>query len=87
MVQLTFYSSAFCEPCIRTRAVLEEAERLVPAATLVEHDIVRSEEAAREAGIRVAPTVVVTDSAGREVFRAEGEPSLAQVLVAAAKAL
>ena len=63
-MELIFFSSAFCEPCMQTRAVLAEAE-----------------------GIRTTPTVIVKNAAGTEVFRAAGVPTLAQVLVAAAKAL
>jgi protein-disulfide isomerase len=86
-VKLTLYTSAFCEPCMQTRAVLAEASRLVPEATVTELDIARYENRAQADGIRVTPTVIVSTAAGDEVFRAEGVPTLAQVLVAAAKAL
>jgi protein-disulfide isomerase len=86
-VKLTLYTSAFCEPCMQTRAVLAEASRLVPEATVTELDIARYEDRAQADGIRVTPTVIVSTAAGDEVFRAEGVPTLAQVLVAAAKAL
>ncbi len=86
-MQFTPFTSAFCGPCMATRAVLGEAERLIPGASLVEKDVVRFESEAAAAGIRSTPTVIVTDAAGAEVFRAEGVPSLNQVLVAAAKAL
>ena len=69
-----------------TRSVLAEAGRLVGAMNLTEHDIVRDESEAERLGIRSTPTVIVRDSAGAEVFRAEGIPSLNQVLVALAKA-
>jgi len=69
-----------------TRGVLAEAERLVGAMNLVEHDIVRDEAAAETQRIRSTPTVIVSGSDGTEVFRAEGIPSLNQVLVALAKA-
>jgi predicted DsbA family dithiol-disulfide isomerase len=86
-VQVDFFSSTFCEPCMVTRRVLSEAERLVSSANVVEHDIVRNETEAERLGIRMAPTVIVSDSTGAEVFRAEGIPSLNQVLVALAKAV
>jgi protein-disulfide isomerase len=86
-VELQLYTSAFCEPCMQTRGVLAEAGRLVPDARVTEFDVVRFEERARAAGIRSTPTVVVLDGDGEEVFRAGGVPSLAQVLVAAAKAV
>ena len=86
-MNLLFFSSAFCDPCIQTRAVLKQVEQLVPAATIAELDVARDEDRAREAGIRSTPTVVVVNSAGDEVFRAEGVPTLNQVLVALAKAV
>jgi len=70
-----------------TRAVLVEAERLIPGASVVEKDVVRFEADAEAAGIRSTPTVVISDALGAEVFRAEGVPTVNQVLVAAAKAL
>ncbi len=85
-MNVDLYTSAFCEPCMITRSVLAEAERLVKTMNLVEHDIVRAEQKAAAAGIRSTPTVIITDAGGAEVFRAEGIPSLNQVLVALAKA-
>ena len=81
------FTSAFCEPCLQTKGVVAEAGRLIPDATVREFDVVRFEELAQSAGIRSTPTVVVLDADGHEVFRAEGVPTLAQVLVAAAKAV
>jgi thiol-disulfide isomerase/thioredoxin len=86
-VELVLFTSAFCEPCMQTRAVLAEAARLVPSATVNELDVVRHEALAADERIRTTPTVLVRDADGVEVFRAEGVPSLQQVLVAAAKAL
>ncbi|WP_130178798.1 thioredoxin domain-containing protein [Cryobacterium sp. SO1] len=86
-MELIFFSSAFCEPCLQTRAVLAEVERLVPAATVRELDVAHDNAAAEAAGIRTIPTIIVHNAAGDEVFRATGVPTLAQVLVATAKAL
>jgi protein-disulfide isomerase len=86
-MELTYYSSAFCEPCMQTRAVLAEVERLVPQASVRELDVARDAAEAETDGIRTTPTVIVRDANGAEVFRATGVPTLAQVLVAAAKAL
>ena len=72
---------------MQTRGVLHEAERLIPDARVREFDIVAHEERAQAAGIRSTPTVIVLNAEGAEVFRAEGVPSIAQVLVAAAKAV
>ncbi|MCU1597853.1 MAG: thioredoxin [Glaciihabitans sp.] len=70
-----------------TRSVLSEAGRLVSAMNVVEHDVVRDETEAERLGIRSTPTVIVRDASGAEVFRAEGIPSLNQMLVALAKAV
>ncbi|MGJ4843421.1 MULTISPECIES: thioredoxin domain-containing protein [unclassified Leifsonia] len=86
-VRLTLYTSAFCEPCMQTRAVLAEAARLVPLVTVTELDVARNLQSAEADRIRVTPTVIVATAAGDEVFRAEGVPTLQQVLVAAAKAV
>lgn len=81
------YTSAFCEPCHLTRAVLADAARLVPAAEIVERDVVAFATQAQEHSIRVTPTVIIRSVDGAEVFRAEGVPSLPQVLMAVAKAV
>jgi thiol-disulfide isomerase/thioredoxin len=86
-VQLIFFSSAFCDPCIQTRAVLDSAAKLVPVLKIAELEVASHPEEAERAGIRSTPTVVVLDDAGDEVFRAEGAPTLNQVLVALAKAV
>ncbi len=70
-----------------TRAVLAEVAPLVPQVNIAELDVARDEDEAERAGIRTTPTVVVIDAAGAEVFRAEGVPTLNQVLVALAKAV
>ncbi|MCU1442228.1 MAG: thiol reductase thioredoxin [Cryobacterium sp.] len=86
-MELTLFSSSFCEPCIQTRAVLAEVERLVPNAVVEVRDVATNETEAEASGIRFTPTVVVKNDDGVEVFRAVGVPTLAQVLVAAAKAI
>jgi thioredoxin 1 len=86
-MELIFFSSAFCAPCLQTRAVLAEVERLVPAASVVEFDVAHDNAEAEAAGIRNTPTILVKNAAGEEVFRAAGVPTLAQVLMATAKAL
>ena len=86
-VALTLYTSAFCEPCMQTRAVLAEAVRLVPGLHVTEHAVARDPARAESDGIRSTPTVLVLGGDGAEVFRAEGVPTLNQVLVAAAHAL
>ena len=84
---LELYTSAFCEPCMQTRAVVAEAARLVPDAEETEYDVANNMDAAEAENIRSTPTMIIRSADGTEVFRAAGVPTLAQVLVAAAKAL
>jgi protein-disulfide isomerase len=86
-MNLIFFTSAFCEPCTQTRAIVAEVSSLVPAAKLAELDVARDEAEAQRAGIMVTPTIIITTDEGAEVFRAEGVPTLNQVLVALAKAV
>jgi protein-disulfide isomerase len=86
-VIVDLYTSAFCEPCYLTRAVLADAARLVPAAQIVERDVVAFEAQAETDGILVTPTVIVRSADGSEVFRAQGVPTLPQVLTALARAV
>ena len=86
-MNLLFFSSSFCEPCVVTRAVLAEVAALVPAVQIAEMDVAASSDEAERAGIRLTPTVVVIAADGTEVFRAEGVPTVNQVLVALAKAV
>lgn len=86
-VNLDLYTSAFCGPCIMTRAVVEDVRRLVPQAVITEMDVAFHEDRAEAAQIRSTPTVVVRTNDGAEVYRAEGIPTVNQVLVALAKAV
>jgi hypothetical protein len=69
-----------------TRAVLAEVSALVPSASVIERDVARYGDEAERAGIRSTPTVLVLRDDGTEVFRAEGVPTVNQVLVALARA-
>ncbi|WP_192626177.1 thioredoxin family protein [Microbacterium hydrocarbonoxydans] len=86
-MELTLISSSFCGACARTRSVLADAARFLPGATVTELDVARDPDAAEALDIRFTPTVVIRDDAGVEVFRAEGVPTVPQVLTAAVKAL
>jgi Thioredoxin. len=86
-VKVVLFTSAFCEPCIRTRAVLAEVSRIVPNARVIERDIVADITDAQRADIRSTPTAIVLRDDDTEVFRAEGVPTVNQVLAALAQAL
>lgn len=86
-MELTLVSSSFCGACARTRAVLADAARFLPDATLTEIDVARDPDAAEKLDIGFTPTVIIRDSTGIEVFRATGVPTVPQVLTAAVKAL
>lgn len=86
-MQLTLVTSAFCGACARTRAVLNDAVRYLPDARITEIDVASDPNAAEALDIRFTPTVIISDDAGTTVFRAEGVPTVPQVLSAAVKAL
>ena len=86
-MRVLLFTSAFCEPCMRTRAVLEQVSEILPAAVVLERDIVRDNIVAELEGIRSTPTTIVQTDAGGEVFPAEGVPTVNQVLAALARAL
>lgn len=86
-MELTLVSSSFCGACARTRAVLADAVRFLPDATVTEIDVARDPDAAEALDIRFTPTVIIRDGNGTAVFRAEGVPTVPQVLAAAVKAL
>ena len=86
-MNLLFFSSAFCDPCHQTRGVLKQVAQLVPAAKIAELDVAKDVAEAEKAGIRSTPTVIVVGADGSEVFRAEGVPTVNQVLTALARAV
>jgi thioredoxin 1 len=86
-MNLIYFSSAFCDPCIQTRAILREVAELVSGVRVAELDVALDVAEAERADIRVTPTIIVVNDSGEEVFRAEGVPTLNQVLVALAKAV
>ncbi|MCP2264576.1 thioredoxin family protein [Promicromonospora thailandica] len=86
-VQFEIFTSAFCGPCHHARAAVTEAVRLIPGATMVEHDVVHEAHLAESLDIRSTPTVLVRGADGAEVFRAAGAPTVPQVLAAAGRAL
>jgi thiol-disulfide isomerase/thioredoxin len=86
-MQLTLVTSSFCGACARTRAVLNDAVRYLPDARITEIDVASDPNAAEALDIRFTPTVIISDDAGTTVFRAEGVPTVPQVLSAAVKAL
>ncbi len=86
-VIVDLYSSSFCGACTATRAVLDDAARLVPAAAIVERNVALHPDEAEAEGIRSTPTVIVRREDGTEVFRAEGVPTIDRVLTALALAV
>ncbi|WEK62152.1 MAG: thioredoxin family protein [Candidatus Microbacterium colombiense] len=86
-MELTLVTSSFCGACSRTRSVLADAMRFLPDATVTEIDVARDPERAEALDIRFTPTIIISDAAGEVVFRAEGVPTVPQVLTAAVKAL
>jgi len=86
-MELVLFTSAFCGACAAARAAVTDAVRLIPDATLAEVDVALAPERAHALDIRSTPTVLIRDDDGTVVFRAEGAPTVSQVLVAAARTL
>jgi thiol-disulfide isomerase/thioredoxin len=84
---LVQFSSAFCAPCRATRRVLANAADQVPGVLHLEIDAEANLELVRRLGIVKTPTTLVLDDHGREVVRATGQPRMADVLAALAKAV
>jgi thioredoxin 1 len=83
-MKLELYTSSFCGACHAARAVVDEATRLVPRLEAIDLDIAFATGRAEERDIRATPTIVLTGDDGVELFRAEGAPSLPQLLTAVA---
>jgi len=86
-VRFELFSSAFCGACHGARSVLERAATLLPGAVVEEHDVAFEPDYSEAHDIESTPTVIVRTSDGRQVFRAEGVPTINQALTAAALAL
>ncbi len=79
------FSSAFCQPCRATRAILDEVSRQIDGLAHVEIDAESHLEQIRALDIRRTPTVVFVDAAGVEFARASGQPRKADVIATVAQ--
>lgn len=78
------FSSVFCAPCRATRRILEAVSAEAPEVAHLEIDAESHLDLVRRVGVMRTPTTLVLDAAGREVTRASGAPTRAQVLAALA---
>lgn len=74
------FSSAFCAPCRATRRVLAGVAEAVSGVAHVELDAEAHLDVVRRLQVAKTPTTLVLSGDGREVGRAEGQPTPAQVL-------
>lgn len=86
-VHFELFSSTFCGACAHTRAVLSQATKYLPRATVTEIDIAQDPKLAESQNIESTPTVIVRNGHGEEVFRATGVPTLNHILTAAVRSL
>jgi thiol-disulfide isomerase/thioredoxin len=86
-VTLLQFSSAFCQPCRATRAILGEVAAMLPGVRHIEVDAESHLAAVRELNILRTPTVLIIDSTGAIVKRASGQPRKADVIAAVAPLL
>ncbi|TQO20960.1 thiol-disulfide isomerase/thioredoxin [Rhodoglobus vestalii] len=82
-----FFSSSFCDPCATARNTLDQVSKLVSHVRYAELDVARHSDEAERAGIVSTPTIVIVAANGDEIFRAQGAPTVNQMLVALAKAV
>ncbi|MEU2026363.1 thioredoxin family protein [Streptomyces sp. NPDC016469] len=84
---LVQFSTAFCQPCRATRRTLAEVAGMVEGVAHVEIDAEARLALVRNLGISRTPTVLVLDSGGRIVRRAEGQPRTVDVVAALGRAI
>lgn len=86
-VEFELFSSSFCGTCDMTRALVDQAVRVLPTARVREHNVADSGELADRYDIGVTPTIIVRNADGDEVMRAAGVPTIHHLLVAAGRAM
>ena len=86
-MKVVLFTSAFCDPCIRTRAVLAEVSRDSAQRADYRAGYRARHIDAERAASAPRPTAIVLRDDDTEVFRAEGVPTVNQVLAALAQAL
>lgn len=86
-ISVIFYSSHFCEPCARTRRVVDEVEKLLPWLVIEERDVAACQSQAQADQIRSTPTILIRSRDGSEVMRATGIPTVTALLNAISAAV
>lgn len=81
-VTLVQFSTAFCQPCVATRRILDQVTAMVDGVRHVEVDAESHLDLVRRLGILRTPTVLVLDRDGHETKRASGTPRKADVIAA-----
>ncbi|KAB8160247.1 thioredoxin [Streptomyces sp. 3MP-14] len=84
---LVQFSTAFCQPCRATRAVLADVAAVVPGVTHLEIDAESRLDLVRALGVTATPTTLVLDAAGGVVRRAVGQPRRVDVIAALGAAI
>lgn len=79
---LVQFSSAFCQPCRATRAVLADVARMVDGVSHVEIDAESRLDLVRRLDVRRTPTTFVLGPDGHVTHRASGQPRKADVIAA-----
>ncbi|MBO9521831.1 MAG: thioredoxin family protein [Nocardioidaceae bacterium] len=74
------FSSAFCAPCRATRRVLSDVASSSPGIAHLDVDAEHHLDLVRSLGILRTPTTLILDGEGRELGRASGTPTKANVL-------
>lgn len=77
---LVQFSSAFCQPCRATRAVLANVAQAEPGVVHIEIDAENNLDLVRRLNIVRTPTTLILDSDGEVIRRASGTPRKADVV-------
>jgi thiol-disulfide isomerase/thioredoxin len=79
---LVQFSSAFCAPCRATRQILADVAGLTEGVAHIDIDAESRLDLVRSLNVLRTPTILVTDSHGRIVKRASGQPRKPDVIAA-----
>lgn len=74
------FSSAFCQPCVATRRIVDQVVEMVQDVRHIEIDAESRLDVMRALGIDSTPMVLVLDACGLEVKRASGTPRKADLI-------
>ena len=79
---LVQFSTAFCQPCVATRRILDQVAGMIEGVGHIEVDAESHLDLVRRLGIMRTPTVLILDRHGNETKRASGTPRKVDIIAA-----